>query len=105
RELDAFEAELRKKLIATKAKRSQGKPYTKADLRLELKLSNQRIFSDAEKALHQDLLEAANRTQDPEEKAALDACEAPMLEKLRMAYTSGNADTALGFEAPTARDV
>jgi hypothetical protein len=105
RELDAFEAELRRKLVTAKAERSRGKPYTKVDLRLELKLIRQRIFSEAEKARHQDLLEAANRTQDPEEQAALDAFEAPLLERLRAAYSSGEADPDFRFQALTVEDV
>ena len=105
RELDAFEAQLLKKLIAAKAERSHGKPYTKADLRLELKLAKQRIFSEQEKARYQDLQEAADRTQDAEEKAALDAYEAPLLEKLRAAYAGGKIDPAVRFEALKVEDV
>ena len=50
----------------------KAKPYTKADLRLEMKLAKQRIFTEAERDRHAELLEAANRTQDPEEKTALE---------------------------------
>ena len=105
RELDAFEAELLKKLIAAKAERSRGKPYTKADLRLELKLPKQRIFTEPEKARYQDLLQAAERTLDAEEKAALDAYEAPLVERLRKAYGAGGIDPAARFDALTAEDV
>jgi mono/diheme cytochrome c family protein len=105
KDLERFEAELLKKLIAIRAARAQGKEYTKADLRLELKLAKQRIFSDDERRNHQDLLEAADRTQDPEEKEALDTFEQPLLERLKAAYASGRADPAERFQSLSVKDV
>jgi hypothetical protein len=102
---DDFEAELLKKLKAGKLAKSQGKEYTKADLRLEMKLKEQRIFTDAEKARYTELLEDAQRTGDAEEQAALDAVEKPMLEKLTAAYEAGKVDPAVRFEALTKLDV
>ena len=105
RELDRFEAELLKKLIAEKAARAAGKPYSRRDLLLELKLKKQRIFSEAERAAHAALLEAADRTQDAEEKAALDAFEEPLLKRLSEEYSIGRIDPAARFEALGVEDV
>src|SRR5262249_31943598 len=105
RELDRFEAELLGKLRAAKARRSEARPYGKPDLRLEMKLAKPRVFTEAERNRYQELLEAANRTQDPEEKAALDAYETPLLERLRTAYSSGKTDPAARFESLTVDDV
>src|SRR5262249_29074244 len=71
----------------------------------EMKLAKQRIFTHEEKDRYQDLAEAANRSQDPEEKAALDAYEAPLLERLRTAYSSGQFNSAVRFESLTVEDV
>ena len=42
--VDAFETEMLSKLSAGKIEQAKGKEYTKADLRLELKLKKQRLF-------------------------------------------------------------
>ncbi|MGH9631055.1 MAG: DUF1553 domain-containing protein, partial [Bryobacteraceae bacterium] len=105
RELDKMEAELPKKLIAAKIERAKGKPYSVADLRLEILLKEQRIFSEVEQLKHADLLEDAERTGDPEEKDKLDAYEAQLMEKLRAAYSKGDLDPAKRFEALDATDV
>jgi hypothetical protein len=101
--LDAYVDELLPVLRAGKIERANGKELTKADLRLELKLSKQRIFTEEEKARHADLLESANRTGDAEEQAALDAFEGPALEKLKAGYTK--FDPAVRFEALDRKDV
>ncbi|MGH9662447.1 MAG: DUF1549 domain-containing protein, partial [Bryobacteraceae bacterium] len=62
RELDELEAQLLKKLVAGRIERAKGKELAKSDLRLELRLKQQRIFTEAEKDSHADLLAAANRT-------------------------------------------
>src|SRR5439155_14876459 len=99
RELDAFEEELLKKLKAGKTEQAKGKEYTKEDLRLELKLAKQRVFSAGEQQKHADLLEAANRTGDPEEQEALDAREKELMAKLKAEYASGAVDAMERFEA------
>jgi hypothetical protein len=104
-ELDQFEAELLKKLSSVKVERAAGKPYGKADLRLELKLNESRIFTAAEKSKHADLLEASTRTGDPEEQNALDAYERELLPRLIEAYGSGKFDPAVRFQALTVTDV
>jgi hypothetical protein len=104
KELDAFEAELLKKLIAGKTERSkEAKEYTAADLRLELRLKQQRIFTEAEQDRHKELKEAADRTGDSEEAQALEAYEKQLLEKLRTAYTK--IDPAARFQALAVSDV
>jgi mono/diheme cytochrome c family protein len=105
RELDAFEKELLQKLIAAKSRQAEGKEYTTADLRLELKLEPQRIFTAAEQEKHAGLFEHATRTGDAEEKAALDAYETELMAKLRTAYGSPSADPAKRFEALTLANV
>jgi hypothetical protein len=105
KELDAYEAQLLKKLIAGRAERARGKEYRAADLRLELKLPKQRIFTEAERDRHAELLETANRTGDPEEKRALDEYEANLLTRLKAAYANGESDPAVRFQSLGAEDV
>jgi hypothetical protein len=57
-------------------------------LRLELKLKQQRFFTEQEQQQHADLLAAAQRTADPPEKKALDAYE-QTLKKLVAGYAFG----------------
>ncbi|MGH9661867.1 MAG: DUF1553 domain-containing protein, partial [Bryobacteraceae bacterium] len=104
RELDELEAQLLKKLVAGRVERAKGKELAKSDLRLELRLKQQRIFTEAEKDQHADLLAAANRTGDPEEQAALDAFEKRLMEKLRAGYVAG-ADPAKRFDSLAVADV
>jgi hypothetical protein len=103
--LDAYEQELLKRLIAGRALKSRGKPVTKTDLRLEMKLKPQRIFSKEEVLRYSDLLEDANRTGDAEEQAKLDAVEQKMLDKLRAVYAHPGAEPEKRFEALTVLDV
>ena len=105
KELEQFEADLLKKLIAGKIAQAQGKPFTKADLRLEMKLANSKVFSEQERDRYNGLLEDANRSQDTEERQPLDAFEVPMLAKLQAAYANGVADPAGRFHALTVDDV
>jgi len=105
RELDAFEAQLLKKLVVAKAERAKGKSFEIADLRLELKLKQQRLFTEPEQQQHADLLAAAQRTGDPPEKKALDAYEQTLLKTLVRGYASGSVDPAGRFEALTVEDV
>jgi Protein of unknown function (DUF1553)/Protein of unknown function (DUF1549)/Planctomycete cytochrome C len=105
RELDAFEAQLLKKLVAAKAERARGKAFAVADLRLELKLKPQRLFTEQEQEQHADRLAAAQRTADPPEKQALDAFEQTLLKKLVAGYASGSVDPAGRFDALSVDDV
>jgi hypothetical protein len=57
-----------------------------ADLRLELRRKPQVIFTSEEKLRHADLLADANRTQDPEEKQALEEFESGLMKKLEAGY-------------------
>ncbi|MCC6367252.1 MAG: PSD1 domain-containing protein [Bryobacterales bacterium] len=81
-ELDRFTAAMQKKLIAAK-KAAANKALTKDDLRLEMRRGEDSQFSREERDKHADLLEAANRTLDPEEKKALDDYEAELLPRLK----------------------
>jgi hypothetical protein len=105
KELDDFEAQLLQRLREGSAARSKGKPVTRADLRLELKLPGKRIFTNAERARHADLLEDATRTGDAAEKQTLEAFEAPLLERLKAAWEKGDIDPAVRFQALTLEDV
>ena len=105
KELDTFEKELLTKLIAVRKERSAGKDPTKADLRMEMKLSPSRIFSEAERQRYTDTLEDANRTQDQEEQQKLDALEATLFEKMKRAYAAPGFDAANRFETLTTEDV
>ena len=105
KELDTFEKELLAKLIVVRKERSAGKEVTKADLRMEMKLSPARIFSEAERQLYTDTLEDANRTQDQAEQQKLDALEATLFEKMKQAYATSGLDAAKRFETLTIEDV
>ncbi|HYO84492.1 MAG TPA: DUF1549 and DUF1553 domain-containing protein, partial [Bryobacteraceae bacterium] len=104
-QLEVFEQELLKKLRGGKAEQARGKDCTKTDLRLELKLAKQRIFSVAEQQKHADLLEDANRTGDTDEQAPLDALEKELLVRLKAEYAKGTVDPLVRFEALTVEDV
>jgi mono/diheme cytochrome c family protein len=105
KELDAFEAELLRKLIDGKAAQAKGQEVTKADLRLEVKLAKPRLFTEQERQHYTDLLEDATRTGDAEEKQILEAVEAPMLVRLKEAYAKGGIDPAVRFQSLTVEDV
>jgi len=105
RELDTFEAQLLRKLVATRSERAKGKAFEVADLRLELKLKRQRLFTEQERQQHAGLQAAAQRTGDPPEKKALDTYEETLLKKLVAGYVSGSLDPAGRFEALGVGDV
>jgi mono/diheme cytochrome c family protein len=102
---EELEMELLTKLRKAKAEQAQGKDVTKADLRLEFKLSTPRVFSEPEHRRHAELLEEANRTGDLEEQNALDAFEKPALDKLRKAYAERRVNPDDRFEALTKAEV
>ncbi len=105
KELDEFEKRLLVKLIEARKHRAEGKDLTKADLRLELKLAGNRIFSQQDKDRHAELLEDANRTLDKEEQEPLDAYEAVLLVQLKAAYAKPGIDPLARFDALTTADV
>jgi mono/diheme cytochrome c family protein len=105
KELEAFEKELLKKLIAGRAARSVGKPLVMDDLNLELELKEQRIFTPEQAREHTRLVANADRTGDAEEKAALDAVANPLFEILKKAYASGKYDPTKRFESLNLEDV
>ncbi|MBI3207491.1 MAG: PSD1 domain-containing protein [Candidatus Solibacter usitatus] len=97
-ELNKIEADALKRLIAARKEGSKGKEITKDDLRLEMKRGEKSFFTSAERRRHADLLEDANRTQDPEEKSAIDAYEAAHLPRLKAHYAPG-IDAAARFDS------
>jgi hypothetical protein len=99
KELDALEKSLLSQLIQRKIEDAKGRPVEAQDLRLELRRHDQKLFTPVEVAKHKQLLEDADRTQDPEEKKALDDFEASLLKRLE-----GNRDTAR-FQTLTVKDV
>ena len=92
-------------MVAARTERAKDKDYAKSDLRLELKLPKQRVFTEAERDRHADLLDAANRTGDPDEKKALDDYETSLLITLKAAYSKGDFDPSVRFQALTKEDV
>ncbi len=105
KELDEYEEQLRKQLVEEKTERAKPGEFDKSDLRLELKLPKQRIFSPDEQDRHTDLLQAATRTGDAEEKAALDAYEMELLVKLKAGYAKTDINPADRFQALTIEDM
>jgi hypothetical protein len=77
--LDAYEKESLPKLVARRRELSAGKPATITDLRLEMRRKEKSQFSRAEQRQYALVKEEADRTGDPEEKAALDALEKELM--------------------------
>jgi len=104
--LEELEKALLPKLIAARKQRAAAaREFTKPDLRMELRLTKQRIFTEAEKDHYLEVRAAADRTGDPEEQAPLDALEDSMLLRLKDAYRSNAVDPALRFDALDKDDV
>jgi hypothetical protein len=78
-ELDRLERDLLPKLVAARKKSALGKAISKEDLRLEMRRGDASLFPRGVREKHASALEEANRTQDPEERAALDAYERDLL--------------------------
>ena len=109
KEFDAFEKVLLAKLVEGRKERAKAKSnFDKADLRLELNLKpelrkSRGLFTEAEVNRYHELLEDADRTQDPEEQQVLETVEKPMVAALTKAYT--RVDPGVRFEALTLADV
>ncbi|MBL8173650.1 MAG: PSD1 domain-containing protein [Bryobacterales bacterium] len=84
-ELDRFEAEALKQFIAARKKLATAADYklTREDLRLDMRLGEKSLFGKQERGLHAELLEDANRTQDPEEKEPLEKLELELMKRLQ----------------------
>lgn len=104
KELDAFEKAMLPKLIDYR-KKNPGAELTKEDLRLELRRKDRRIFTEAERRRHASLKEDADRTQDPEEKQALEQYEQNLMKRLAEAYARPDFDALGRFETLTVEDV
>ena len=101
--LDAYEQVLLTKLIAYR-RANPGKELTATDLRLEIRRADRRLFNEDERRRHADLKEDADRTQDPEEKQALEAYEAQLMPRLKAAYAKPGFDALGRFDVLTAED-
>lgn len=77
--LDKMEAALLPRFIAARKESSKGKAPTVDDLRLEMRRKDSSVFTKAERLRHADLKEDADRTLDPDERAALDTFEKTMM--------------------------
>src|SRR5439155_12157948 len=103
--LDEYEQVLLEKLISVKTKEAAGRKLDVADLRLELRKSEQKIFTPAEHERQAELLATFNRKGDVEEKEALGAYENVLLEKLRDGYAKNLVDPLARFRQLKAEDV
>jgi hypothetical protein len=103
--LDEYEQVLLEKLISVKTKEAAGRKLDVADLRLELRKSEQKIFTPAEHERQAELLATFNRKGDAEEKEALEAYENVLLEKLRDGYAKNLVDPLARFRQLKAEDV
>src|SRR5205814_1390157 len=92
-------------LIRKKTEAVKSHPLKAEDLRLEMRRKNQKLFSQEEIELHQQLLDDAERTQDLEFKKALDESEKELLQKLNAAVANGNTDNAARYRELTVKDV
>jgi hypothetical protein len=89
KEMDEIEQRLLPRLIEARTAEGPKRAANAEDLRLEMKQPEQTLFSKAEIARYNKLQEDADRTQDPEERQALDAFRAELLKRME-----GNHDTA-----------
>lgn len=105
--LDAYEVQLLERYIAARKQRAAASDFRlgKEDLRLEMRRNPQRIFTEDERKRHEILLEDANRTQDAEERALLDAFEKQLLEKLAAGYAAKLVDPQSRFDLLKVEDV
>ncbi|MBM3767230.1 MAG: DUF1553 domain-containing protein [Acidobacteria bacterium] len=80
--LDKMETALLPRFIASRKEAAKGKTPGIDDLRLEMRRKDSSVFSKAERLRHADLKEDADRTLDPEERAALDTFEKAMMARV-----------------------
>jgi len=80
---EKMEAELLPKFREARRVLASLRALNNDDLRLEMRRKDSTVFTQAERSRHADLKADADRTQDAEEKQALDNFEAPMLQRLR----------------------
>ncbi len=102
--LEKHEQALLPRLVAYR-KANAGKELTSPDLRLEIRRNDHRIFAQTEQRRHAGLKEDADRTQDPEEKQALENYEAQLMPRLKEAYAKPGFDPLARFDVLTVEDV
>lgn len=103
--LDELEKQLLSTLIQLKIAGAKNRELTKDDLRLELRQKDGTLFTSQERQMHANLLEDANRTQDLEERDALDKAEKTFLDRLQQAVKSGELDNAARYHTLTLDDL
>ena len=103
--LDDFEKAMLAKLVAARKAQPAEKEWKAEDLRLELRRESGKIFTAEDRLRHADLLDDANRTLDPDERAALDAFEKKLLVKLKAGYAAGLLDPRTRFDQLKLEDV
>ena len=105
KELDEFEKQALRQLIAWKTADAAGRELTVDDLRLELRRKPARVFGESEKQRHAQLREDADRTQDLEEKQALDAYEKTLLARLKETAAEGKTDNTARYKELKTEDL
>ncbi|MEO8130433.1 MAG: DUF1553 domain-containing protein, partial [Bryobacteraceae bacterium] len=89
--LDELEKKLLAQFIQKKTEEAKNRELIAEDLRLELRRKDQKLFTAQEQAKHAALLEDSDRTQDVQERTALENYEKVLLERLRAAKVDGDA--------------
>jgi mono/diheme cytochrome c family protein len=105
KKLDSLEKALLAEWIPKRIEAAKTKPLAVIDLRLEMRRKDQKVFTAAEVASHQDLLEDAERTQDLEFRKELDAVEGEDLKRLNEAVAKGITDNAARYRELTTADL
>src|SRR6185369_13841183 len=81
--LDELEKKLLPQYISARAEATKGRALGAEDLRLEIRRKGQTLFTLEEQKRHAALLEDSERTQDVDERQALEKFEAGLMERLR----------------------
>ncbi len=99
--LEKMEADLLPKFREGRRTAAAARPLGVEDLRLELRRKDGTTFTKAERLRHADLREDAERTQDSEEKKALDDYEIALLKRYKAVHEKNPAETAKRFDVLT----
>ena len=89
--LDDLEKKLLAEFIQKKTLAAKGRELIAEDLRLELRRKDQTLFTPQEHAKHAALLEDSDRTQDVQERTALETYEKVLMDRLRSAKVDAEA--------------
>jgi len=103
--IEKMERDLLPKFRAAKREAAAKRPIAIEDVRLEMRRKDSVIFTREERLRHADLKEDADRTLDPEEKAALDSYEVELLKRMQEANAKDPAQTEKRFDVLTTDDL